>query len=74
MRGNSQGLPQKVGQWNPREESDLTQLLASLQIAKRTAPSMRANWDRDPGQIHPCGAAQGVYFGKKFVHARRRAS
>lgn len=39
-------------------------------IAQRTAPSVRAHRDRDPGQIHLCGAAQRVYFGKKLVYVR----
>lgn len=34
-------------------------------IAKRIAPSVRENRDRDPGQIHLRGVAQRVYFGKK---------
>lgn len=56
--GDSQ-LPLKV-------ERALTAVACSPSTAKRAAPSVRANGDRDPGQVHLRGAAQGVHFGKKL--------
>lgn len=49
-----------------RRKGSLTAVACSPSIAKRAAPSVRANGDRDPGQVHLRGAAQGVHFGKKL--------
>ena len=48
-----------------KAERALTAPACSPPIAERAAPSVRANGDRDPGQVHLRGAAQGVHFGKK---------
>ena len=40
--------------------------------AERAAPSVREDRNRDPGQVHLGGAAQGVHFGKKFLQEEER--
>lgn len=64
-RDNAQGLPLPAGR-------ALTVAACSSSTAKWTAPSVCANRNRDPGQIHVRGAAQGVYLGEESVRATAR--
>lgn len=57
--------PEGDSQLPLKAERALTAPACSPPIAERAAPSVRANGDRDPGQVHLRGAAQGVHFGKK---------